>query len=301
MLALAIVAGMLGACDQSTPADPAAAQRAQAAYDAGTELKRQVLEAERTLVERCLARKGFPQYEPPGSADEPRPRTSFESPPLESARLVGYGIDPRRRMVDNGSPKSNSAWERLPDADKQRYTEAKFGDMERDIVSYDFGDGRISSPRGGCVGQVRVGIYGDLQEHLRMDWLVTNRFKALRSQFLRNDEQLADVLRKWSACMAERGHRDLADPGAARLRATGSYKNADLNDQPGMDRLRDKEIELAVADAECADRTGLRDTSQRVRAEAVADVLTQHETEIVAWREFMSKALVRAQNLLAQR
>ncbi|MEU8003929.1 hypothetical protein AB0B66_22460 [Catellatospora sp. NPDC049111] len=292
-----LAAGALAACSESVANDPAAAQRAQAAYDAGVELKRLVLDAENTLVERCMAHKGFPQYDHEDGPPSTRP--SFESPPLESAQLLGYGLDPRRRAVPD-SKAAPTAWDKLPDDEKGRYTRAKFGDMDHDVITYDFGDGKVSSPRGGCVGETRIAIYGDLQEHMRMNWLVTNQFKAIQSEYLRNDADLSDALKQWSTCMVSREFRDLANPGDARTAAGEFYKGLRPEDGPGLDRAKEKEIRLAVADAQCADSTNLRATSQQARARALGDVLTRHEVDIIAWRDFMSKALAVAQEMLAK-
>ncbi|WP_212827041.1 hypothetical protein [Catellatospora sp. TT07R-123] len=293
---VALLAG-IAACGSDDTPDPAAARRAQAALDTGAELKRQVLAVENTLVDRCLTAQGLPLYDLDGAA-VPSSRQNFESPPVETARLLGYGLDPRRRPPESEKP-PRSAWERLPDAERLRYTRARFGDMDSDVVSYDFGHGQISSPLGGCVGRTRLAIYGDLHEFLRLDWLVTNQLKEARAQAVRDDEGLSQALSSWSACMRDKGRPGLADPAAARRNAEEIYADVDPADRAGLDRALAREIEAALADATCADTTRLREVSQQVRAQAMAEQLAAHEADIVAWREFMSKALGRAQQLLA--
>lgn len=120
------------------------------------------------------------------------------------------------------------------------------------------------------------------------------------------DQALTDAAAVWSGCLRQAGYPQLLDPADAQRYAQYFYFPA--GERPGgpvpaggpwpADVAKDKEIELAVADAECADEAGLRAVQRQAWDAAVTDAVDQRETQLFGYRDAMAAALQRGQQAL---
>ncbi|MFF7442936.1 MMPL family transporter [Streptomyces sp. NPDC008122] len=111
----------------------------------------------------------------------------------------------------------------------------------------------------GCIAHAEQQLYGDLTRWLRAQMTVVNLAGEV-SRRASDDERAARTLPLWRACMKARGFA-YKDPGEARAAAFSAYEG--VVGVPGgrpedLDRVRGREISIAVADADDVSRVGER-------------------------------------------
>ncbi|WP_406862080.1 hypothetical protein ABZO31_17075 [Streptomyces sp. HUAS MG47] len=301
VLAPVTVALALGGCsaqEEAGPDERKSALRAQAALDASRENKQQVQDAELKLIRRCMVQKGFTVFPADGGTSAPPAERSYGSPSLETAKKIGYGLDPRRASDDKTTPAdSDAAFDALPNSRKAAHTLAMYG-PDDEQVTYEFGSGKVSIGKTGCMADVRRELYGDLKTYLRLHWIITNTVNSDTGKSVAKDEGVKNALESWSSCMDKARHSGVDAPDDAREKASKDYEGLGPGDEKALDKAQVREIDIAVDDATCAQSSKLNQSLSSARAEAAAKVLSEHESEIIAWRDLMSKASGNAQRLL---
>ncbi|MFP3991684.1 hypothetical protein U9R90_30285 [Streptomyces sp. E11-3] len=296
-MTLALVLSGCSTDQEASPDERKSAQRAQAALDASRESRQQALDAELKLIRRCMVGKGFTVFPEEGGASAPEPERSFGSPTMETAKKIGYGLDPRRTENEEGTQTSSDAFDQLPSSKKAAHTLAMYG-PDDEQVTYEFGKGKVSIGKSGCMADVRKQLYGDLKTYLRLHWTVTNTVNSDTGNGIAKNPGVKKATKKWSACMADAGRSGIKSPDDAAKKASTGYDGLAPTDEPALDKAQDREIAIAVDDAKCAQDSQLNQSLTKARAEAAAKVLAEHESEIIAWRDLMSKASGNAQRLL---
>lgn len=295
-----MLTAVLSGCTTAEPAsadEERSARRAQSALDATQEVKAQVVDAELKLLRKCMVGKGFTVFPEDGAASPRSKDLEAVSPSLETAKRIGYGLDPRRTEIERRTQTSSDSFDQLPDSKKAAHTLAMYG-PDSDVVSYEFGEGKVSIPRSGCMGEVRKALYGDLKTYLRLQWTAQNTVNTDAAAELSKDSEVQDAAAKWAMCMKSAGYPSLKEPGDARKAAAKKYAGVSLAQTAQMDEALAEEIKLAAADATCAQSSRLNQTVTEARAHASAKVLAKHEGEIIEWTDLLKKALKSAQRLL---
>ncbi|MCP9957545.1 hypothetical protein [Streptomyces sudanensis] len=295
-----VLAVVLSGCTTAEPAsadEERSARRAQSALDATQEVKTQVVDAELKLLRKCMVDKGFTIFPEDGAASTRSKAPETVSPSVETAKKIGYGLDPRRTETDRKTQTSSDAFDRLPDSKKAAHTLAMYG-PDSDVVSYEFGEGKVSIPRSGCMGEVRKALYGDLETYLRLQWTAQNTVNTDAAAELTKDSEVQGAATKWATCMKSSGYPGLKEPADARKAAAKDYVGIPPTQTTRLDAVLAKEVELATADATCAQSSRLNQTVTEARAHASAKVLAKHEGEIIEWTDLLKKALRNAQRLL---
>jgi hypothetical protein len=184
----------------------------------------------------------------------------------------------------------------LPVAEQQRYYDTYQGASDEFLP-----DGRPKP--GGCSGEARALVYGDIA--YKPAWSLSQLESDVDSR-LRADSHIKSVYAQWAACLQRAGYPRFADPAEA-VGYAEYFHNPVGNKAPRVvppggpwppAEAKRKEVDLAVADATCADETGLRDAVRSAWDKAVEEVVAQHETKIFAWRDELAAALRRAQDAL---
>ncbi|MFD7440994.1 hypothetical protein [Streptomyces sp. NPDC059909] len=294
---LALVLGGCSTAGEASPDERKSAQRAQAALDASREDKQMAADAELKLIRRCMVQKGFTVFPDDGGASAPESERAPGSPTLETAQKIGYGLDPRRTANEKGTQTSSDAFDQLPDSKKAAHTLAMYG-RDDEQVTYEFGSGKVSIGKTGCMAEVRKELYDDLETYLRLHWTVTNTVNSDTGDAVAESTDVKDALGRWSACMKEAEHTGFKSPDDARKEASTGFEGLGPEDEQALDKAQDREIAIAVDDAKCARGSRLNQSLSTARADAAAKVLAEHESEIIAWRDLMTKAADNAQRLL---
>lgn len=311
-LAVAVTIGLTGAAagcagsPEETPGGSALATAspgespqersgAQAVLDETLDLEVKVRELIIRLTEACLRDKGvdrFPRrHAPPRDNATTGPRTS---PTLEAAQTKGYGI------TDGPGPDTPAEppFKFASDAEERRYMEALTGSSDGNPSTGEDGKPVL----GGCTGEARRAVYGEVAAPEPPVLAVRELAEAEYAK----DATVKASVKDWSRCLEKAGYPELKGPEDAARYA--QYFHYPAGTRPGgavpaggpwpAAVAKQKEIALAVADARCADETGLRTDQQRVWAKVLGGALSRHETRVFGYRDALTAALKRGQQAL---
>jgi hypothetical protein len=286
--------------------DSASAAKATQAFNSAKELGRQVGAMELQITKKCMVSQGFTVHPPDpvpmpdaDGADAPEGRVS---PTSEQAAQRGYGAAPDAgdSRPDNSTQEQPGPWRDLPDAEKQRYTLAKSGDPDQ-LVSYETGEGKFSSPSGGCMGETRKKLYGDMPKYLRLMWLTDNGMRHEAGRQAEQSDAFLKAVGNWSSCMEKAGYGGLKSPTDAVKRAKDYYggKDAGKNlDAAAVEAGRKNEIAQAKADARCADTSKYDTIWRSANQKALTALYVKNEADLVAYQEVLTEAQKKAQKML---
>ncbi|WP_327234041.1 hypothetical protein OG349_08525 [Streptomyces sp. NBC_01317] len=237
-------------------------------------------DAEESLTRSCMASRGFKTWVVPR---KPLPEDRefpyvIDDVPWASAHGYGSDIRARRDQLRVSDP-NRRYFGGLSPRERERALDALHGEPSARRLEARTPDGAtLGRVDGGCTALAQKRLYGDLAVWFRVT-TVTDALNKIRYSQVTADTDYADSIRKWSACMRERGSR-YADPHEARA--------AFLDPDKAVPRVR--EIRTAVTEAECAISSGLSDTArrldrrygERLRHEYADEVLTRRRLEAAA-------------------
>ncbi|WP_166355599.1 hypothetical protein [Phytoactinopolyspora limicola] len=286
---LAVILGVAACGSDDEPSE--VALRAQAVLDETRVLSDQVRDVEDLLVQRCMTDAGFTVMPPtPEALPDGAGHDSGVSPTVEIAQRDGYALS--TLVSATGEPDEDSAWSKLGEAEVAAHTLAMFGPEDAQI-EYRTEEVTVSISREGCSGEVRRALYGDMDEYVRLSWIAGNEVHSATSANVDSNKQWRDSLAEWSTCMTESGYPGLRHPSDAFEAAAQLYEtNTETNDAMAH------ELNIAQADAGCAEQTGLNHAFRAARAAANEQALVTYEGDLVAWREHLVSAAERAGELL---
>jgi len=140
----------------------------------------------------------------------------------------------------------------------------------------------------GCTGSAQ-------NEVLSGDAAQQDQFAALQQEMTlmmeaaAADPRLAQVNADWAACMADAGFPDLGkvgDPEAALGAEVAALQQAAMQGQ--LDEITRREIDTAVADAQCRADVGYDDARRAIDTEYQVQFLAEHRTEVQDWLESLN-------------
>ncbi len=282
------------------PADAAAVETTLA--EAGR-LEARVRTAQVQLAVQCMTRQGFTVH--PAGQPVP-PRADAVPPPLPSptvaeARIRGYGIGETGPTAEP-SPSADGSGQ-VTGAERERYERA-WSRTEDGAPWRDGPDGRPLPA--GCLGEAYAILHGAGRHGPRNP--VTELTPAAQEAY-RGHPRLIAALSAWSSCVQERDQPAFADPEQAyRYAEHFHYPAVEPAGEPVPDggpwpfaQARTREIALATADAECADRSGLREVQPQVWRDALESAFGRLEPQFVAYRDALTRALDNAHTALGRR
>jgi hypothetical protein len=218
---------------------------------------------------------------------------------LDARRVVGYGISELpppsgdTEHSDGGPQDPNTVYvQSLPPERQQEFQVALFGRDDQRVVA-ELSDGStVSVNAGGCLSDVRIELYGDLETWLYLDH-VTNNLGGEAGNRMRADDRYEAVHDRWRSCMQGRGF-DYPTPDDARTAVAELHAGSSVDRQS----LLAQEIQIAVADGECDLEAGLSDTVDRLRQAYRAQLEEDRFGEILGFQELQREAIDRAEDLL---
>lgn len=255
--------------------------------------------AERTLVERCMAREGLSF--PPARVSVPaRAPVSFSSligllSPADAAR-EGYGwaiIESRVEPGPRSGPTEDEYLRSLPASERKRYWIALFGrsgDPQVDVPIP--GTPRIASTSTtGCWSDARRRLFGDLRVWLRGAFypqiLLEARADLMESRALRWPTAT------YEACMRSAGY-EVAQPAETLELARDLFGSRHGHDPPSL-----PELAMAKQDATCQTSAGLRVAIEREIQERTSSWFTLHAQALARLADRQSDTLAKARGVLA--
>lgn len=299
LLVVSVAAGCTGGGSAAEP--PASVRQGKGATPASVQIgvpedqrRRLNLAAER-LIQGCMRAAGF-RYtvKPPGEGS--RSPLERRGDDVALARTDGYGTltrlrdrDDQEDLGDRAAPPSDPDTDALSRPERVRFTRTLHGTRREEIRT--FGGGVMTFGMDGCQAKAFGRLYGDVRKYLAVSVLADN-VEGLARGRVTQDPEYRSAVKKWSACMSGRGYH-FADPNAAREAATALYDVRSLPARP----LR-REIEQAVADAECHRSARLADIDARLYEKALRASVKQYESELLTYLELQRAALRRADEIL---
>ncbi|GAB2879111.1 hypothetical protein GCM10027074_54290 [Streptomyces deserti] len=296
--ATAAVAVLTGCTSGPGSGEPAAAARPAEPVRELTQAEQARLgHAEERLIQRCMADEGFRYWvDPPPSADTLRAFTrGFVLSDVAWAREHGYGEELQRAYLSAKKRDRNLAYRNsLSPTLRERYVTALSGGPESPVLSVGLpAGGAVRTLDGGCRHVARAELYGDTEAFFRADKIATNLTPVYTPKLVR-DKRFTAALRSWSDCMHGATGRRYADPDAVR---TDLHQRID-----GLDASKARAVEVgtAVAEATCAQETGLRDTLTLLDRTYGDPVRERHAEEIATSNRMKLTALRRADRIGAR-
>ncbi|AYY13141.1 hypothetical protein EF847_10970 [Actinobacteria bacterium YIM 96077] len=197
------------------------------------------------LVQECMQEQGF-AWEPPrrsglSFASELHRRYAFVYE-RDVAREHGYqSVTPDGELMSDPPE---------PDASEE----------ERHALG---GSGPLGEEREGCLGDADTELAGDATFYRVGGFRPPEAVDGLGESYVRSreDERVQEVIAEWSACMAEEGH--------GRERPGEFPTELDIN----RTEVTPEEIEIALADVRCQERTGLVHVWFEVESEIQAEMI----------------------------
>lgn len=266
----------------------------QEAEDA--EMNRRIEEA----VADCMTEQGFdyvPFIAPSVTGDD------FEWLPDDRDWVAqyGYGIStspyPSGEGVDLDSDPNEEYAQSLSGSEQQAYYEALHGPSPDEEA---MADGEVE------YDWTTAGCYGEAQHDSQSDEAaVFERYDELFEQIgtlyeqVEKAPELDEADATWSQCMTDEGRPGFDRQADAQASISEAYDDlwadvdesgADDIDQAASDELADTEIDLALTDLACREKTGFADVEASVTAELEQRFIDEHEAELEALKADAERA-----------
>ncbi len=256
--------------------------------------------AEQEYIRRCAAEAGF-EFIPTAYEELERLRAAagntvlppFGSDDVEMAAKEGYGLSERISDVADADPEAanRAIFEGLSAEEQRRYALLITGDTDDEIEVTLPNGAVVSTPRDGCISDVRRLLYGDLARYIELNSIAINMEGQIQAEAAGDPDFIAAEAR-WSACMHEKGW-DVDSHTDAVVLAGSGYEGGDSA------TARETEIVIATDDAGCAVESGSVAAAQRALTAARTKVAGDLEGEILAYQEMLLSALDAARQILA--
>lgn len=227
------------------------------------------------IVAECMVEQGF-EYTPfvdmgwsSSSADEWKPDDR------EWVAQWGYGAvkspgmndapDPEEQVVDPNQEYVQS----LSESEMMAFYEALYGPQPTEEELNEDGSYDYNWETAGCQGLAEHEVSGD-------DPMQSDEHKPLMDSInefymqMETTPELADIDAAWADCMADAGYSGFTrqyDAQESIYTELNSYYEGVtefIEDDPALDEIADREVELALADLDCRESTDYRERRQEV-------------------------------------
>jgi hypothetical protein len=251
------------------------------AVRAGPYREEQVLlsRTERALTRDCMAARGYP-YPATGTGTGAVLDDSWR-PDLDGRRSHGYGF------ARSGPSAAAQYPPGLTRSQRAGYRRALSGDPNRRATLRLSSGPRFTFAADGCIAEGRIGLYGDVVDAARVDYVPQEAYNALLPH-IAGDPDLREAAGEWSRCMRGRGH-PYASASAARAAASSAHRSG----QPAG-QARQFEIRVAVADGECALAAGFPRLVHQLGRRHAGKLTTEQRRDLNTAAGLRAAALQRA-------
>jgi hypothetical protein len=238
--------------------------------------------AEQVLIRDCMRRRGF-EYTVVSRLAQPEDRDfPYVVDDASWARKHGYGTDLQRQRDAAARVEPNT--KRLDGMSESTRAAALFAlngvpGASTDLTAVLPSGVTTRRSATSCTSEAERGLYGDLPTWYRAK-RVTENLAAARIPLVLGDARYQRAIAGWSRCMAHAGH-PYDTPARTRV--------AVLSADPPLPRKQ--EVALAVAEATCADQTGLSATVGDLDRQYTQAVNDRYAAEIADRRRLQNNAL----------
>jgi hypothetical protein len=227
-----------------------------------------LMRAEQELIRACMNRHGFKYWPIPGSQAYPTPHFATVVASVPWARKYGLGGDP---AITSPSDPNERYFNNLQPAQRDWYSNALVGSASGGAVT-------VSLPTGGILGHSSTGcqaradteLYGSYQAWFRASSVAFD-LSTLQQLMVVNDHQYQRSVASWSRCMQAKGH-PYSSPG----QAAGAFRRP-ISAHPSR-----AETLVAVAEAVCANSTGLTEITRLLNRAFISEVDHKYQYSLQA-------------------
>jgi hypothetical protein len=263
--------------------------------------------AEEELVADCMKSRGFEYWPHPADTDsEANPAFTRPRPgDVEAARSEGYGLwrsltgeapsrepppDPNADLIKAMDPVRRAAYfealrgPNVSPADpsvRQRVASMR---MPGGAMVYWYPES--------CFARARSRLYGDEYQNIMSGPAHVEAEENVES-LVQADGEYTRARDAWRACMLRRG-QSVASSSDASAELLRDFHAGKLT----LDTLREREIEIAVADADCFVETGLGPARRAAHERAEREVVRDGQDQLSAIKRNQQLALARAATVL---
>ncbi|MFE4627451.1 hypothetical protein [Streptomyces mirabilis] len=250
---LMLASGLVG-CTSAQSADPGWTSPATSeAVDLATrsggwpKTEEELQNAANRLDERCLREAGFAVPTAP-AVRLPAPEDEKAAIALGQRSNLGYGI--ATPAHESTASAVETYVQTLSHPEQIRYRAAQFGSGAPRTTIVLIPPAKVQVADGGCVATGRRSLAGDLRTWARLDYIPDQLDSQLSAQAMKVPRYKA-ALASWRACLKARSF-DFPSPEAAQTALRKEYARIG----PSR-RFKRREIAVAVADGECAQKAHL--------------------------------------------
>jgi hypothetical protein len=244
-----------------------------------------LIKAEQLLIGDCMVGQGFRYWPVPAGVAYPVPQLTAVVSSISWAERNGLGGDPTEAANSQTNERYVSS---LSPSRRTDYANTLVGSETDPAVS-------VALPSGGVLGHSARGcqaaadskLYGDYQEWFRVSSVAEDLPLVWQLMVLNNSKYQLRIA-AWSGCMRASGYR-YSDPtqAAAAFRRPSSVRPSAL------------EVRVGVAEAKCADTTGLTALTDDLDRAFSAEVDHKYESLLAADWRLQRHALTKIRRLLS--
>ena len=254
------------------------------------------------LMAECMSEQGFEYvpYTPSGmfswSGDE------FDPESEEWVSQWGYGAvawpgSDEMMSPDDQDPDPNQDYmESLSDSEREAYYEALYGPQPDESEIGEDGSYEWNWETSGCQGwaqhELSAGNPLESDEHKQL-------MEAISAFYMESAEspEMADLDAKWASCMADAGHdgftrqQDAAESIYTELNEYHEAQSQEMTEMteapspdndPALKEIQEREIEVALADLKCREKTNYRSEQLKVQYKLEEQFIAEHKAEFDA-------------------
>lgn len=244
-------------------------------------------QARALLIRDCMRQRGFADYPTPDdTAESAEPEAPYGYFDVRWARAHGYGSDLRAQddVLARADP-VRSYFERLAPARSAAALRAVNGASPDGLRATLPGGGVVRRSARSCTSDAEDRLYGDVRAWYRVSKIGDN-LSGVWGGLVVGDRRFRRAVSRWSRCMRRSGH-PARNPPAARASALAA----------GDRRI---EIATAVAEATCAQRTGLAATARALDRSYRRAVRARWRPVLAARARMVRAAIPRARAVIAR-
>ncbi|TDX79501.1 hypothetical protein EDF35_2742 [Rathayibacter sp. PhB151] len=249
------------------------------------------------LVATCMQESGF-DYTPSvqSASFSSSDADAYKPDDREWVAQYGYGVVDSPGRYDSAEPEdeyvdaNSEYYDSLSESEKAAYSEALHGPAEpEDAAASEDGSYEYDWTTAGCFGAAQHELEGEDPASAETHKPVMDALNDFYAD-LQSVPELADLDAAWSSCLSDAGYPGFATPydavNSISDKLTAVYDAA--GDQvveptdPKLVALKDEEIELALADLDCREKTDYTAVHKKVQDALEQQFIDDHRAELDA-------------------
>lgn len=248
-------------------------------------------------VRSCMAKAGF-KYLLFGTSDN-KPEVGEAVPfgqTVEQARVNGYGGDPRKGAhPETGGPQQDANTRyvaTLSKTEAARFTITRDGKPNEEIVIQFPGGGRETYPRSGCQTAALHKLYGSPERYAQHQIFAATVGRGT-DKAVNVDPRVVKTQKAWVDCVRRAGY-SYPNQTAMMNAALNPYRHATGD----LTKIRQREIQLAVAAATCDRDMKTTETYDQVTQELYDKRLGSRQGELAAYIQIQKDVVTNAKKII---